>query len=99
MFQEEHPEQRQEPRERLTLPLALAGGPRAVTRDVSATGLFFVVDGEHVVHGPVEIELHLPEFAMRFRSSGEIVRIEHGDGHTGVAVRLVNPRLLPADGA
>lgn len=95
MFQE----QRQDPRERLALPLALAGGPHAVTRDISATGLFFVFDGEHVVRGPVDIELNLPEYAMRFCSSGEIVRIEHGDGRTGVAVRLVNPRLLPVEDA
>ncbi len=90
-------EQRLDPRERLALPLQLADGPGAVTRDISATGLFFIMEGEHVLHGPVDFELHLPAFSMKFSSSGEIVRVEHGGGQTGVAVRLVNPRLDSMD--
>jgi hypothetical protein len=86
-------EQRLDPRERLALPIQLADGPPAITRDISATGLFFIMEGEHALHGPVDFELHLPAFSMKFSSSGEIVRVEHGDGRTGVAVRLVNPRI------
>ena len=86
-------EQRLDPRERLALPLKLADGVHAVTRDISATGLFFVMEGRHVLHGPVDFELQLPEFSIRFTSSCEIVRVEHGGGRTGVAVRLLTPRL------
>lgn len=69
-----------------------------MTRDISATGLFFVMDGWHAPQGPLEFELQLAEFAMKFTAAGEIVRIEHRDGRTGVAVRLVNPRLDLIDG-
>jgi len=86
-------EQRVNPRERLTLPIDLADGLRALTRDISAAGLFFVLQGQHVLHGPVEFELRVPEFSMRFSSSGEIVRVEHGADSTGVAVRFIDPRM------
>lgn len=86
-------EQRDTPRERLALPLKLVDGARAITRDISATGLYFEMQGAHVLSGPVDFELQLPEVSMKFTASGEIVRVELKDGRTGVAVRLVNPRL------
>ncbi|HWI81815.1 PilZ domain-containing protein [Ramlibacter sp.] len=90
-------EQRIDPRERLALPLTLGDGSSAVTRDISATGLFFEIDGEHAMQGPVDFELELPEVSMRFTSSGVIVRLERRDGKTGVAVRLIDPRLEYVD--
>jgi hypothetical protein len=89
MFQE----QRHHPRERLELALQLASGAQATTRDISATGLFFEMEGSHVMHGPLQFELQLAQFGMKFSAAGEVVRIEHRDGRTGVAVRLVDPRL------
>jgi hypothetical protein len=86
-------EQRVEPRERLALPLKLGDGTPAVTRDVSATGLFFVTDGEYAMEGLVDFEMHLLEARMKFTSIGRIIRLEFSDGRTGVAVRLMNPRL------
>ena len=81
------------------MPVELASGVRAVTRDISVSGLFFAMEGWHALQGPVEFELELAEFAMKFTAAGEIVRIEHGDGRTGVAVRLINPRLELLDGS
>jgi len=92
-------ERRVNPRERLALALRLADGARAVTRDISATGLYFELPGAHVLRGPVDFELQLPEVSMRFTSSGEIVRVELKDGRTGVAVRLIDPRLETLDPA
>ncbi len=86
-------EQRTEPRERLALPLKLGDGLRAMTRDISPTGLFFEVEGERLMRGLVDFEMHLIEAGMKFTSVGEIVRIEYGGGKTGVAVRLMAPRL------
>jgi hypothetical protein len=86
-------EQRIEPRERLALPLKLGDGTPAVTRDVSATGLFFVTEGEYAMEGLVDFEMHLLEARMKFTSVGRIIRLEFSDGRTGVAVRLMNPRL------
>ena len=68
-----------------------------MTRDISATGLYFLMDGQHALHGPVQFELQLADVGMKFTAAGEIVRIEHREGRTGVAVRLINPRLDAID--
>jgi hypothetical protein len=90
-------EQRVEPRERLALPIKLGGGSSAMTRDISPTGLFFEMDGIHQMQGLVDFEMHLPEARMKFTAVGEIVRVEHFGGKTGVAVRLMSPRLETTD--
>jgi len=86
-------EHRIEPRERLALPIKLGDGLRAVTRNISPTGLYFEIDGERLMHGLVDFEMHLAEAGMKFTAIGEIVRVEHDAGKTGVAVRLMAPRL------
>jgi len=90
-------EHRLDPRERLSVPLKLGGGAVAVTRDISATGLYFEIKGRHVIEGPLDFEMQLPEVRMKFTSVGEIVRIEHSDDKTGIAVRLLSPRLEHVD--
>ena len=59
-------EQRIAPRERLSLPLKLRDGSQALTRDISATGLFFEMEGEHLLSGLVDFEMQLPEARMKF---------------------------------
>jgi hypothetical protein len=88
-----HEERRLEPRERLALPLRLRDGSHAVTRDISASGLYFEMDGEHEVDGLVDFEMQLPDLHMKFTAVGQIVRVEHRFGVTGVAVKLLSPRL------
>jgi hypothetical protein len=90
-------EQRLEPRERLALALQLREGTRAVTRDISASGLYFEMDGEHEVDGLVDFEMQLPDLGMKFTAVGRIVRVEHRFGITGVAVKLLSPRLEPLE--
>ena len=90
-------EHRIDPRERLAVPLQLGSGAVAVTRDISATGLYFEIQGRHVLAGPLDFEMQLPEVRMKFTSIGEIVRIDHWDGRTGIAVRLLSPRLEHVD--
>jgi hypothetical protein len=90
-------ENRADPRERLALPLRLRDGSHAVTRDISAGGLFFEMAGEHDVHGLVDFELELDELHMRFTAVGQIVRVEHRFNTTGVAVRLTWRRLRTLD--
>jgi hypothetical protein len=89
-------EQRVEPRERLALPLRLRDGSHAVTRDISSSGLFFEMAGEHEIFGLVDFEMQLPEH-MKFSAVGEIVRVEYRFGSTGVAVKLLAPRLEPLE--
>lgn len=88
-------EQRVEPREQLALPLKLGDGLQAVTRDISASGMYIEIAGLHTMTGPVMFEMHLADVHMKFTAEGEIVRIEHREGNTGVAVKLRAPRLEP----
>lgn len=92
-------EHRVEPREHLELPIKLGDGSHAMTRDISPTGLFFEMDGERAIAGLVDFEMHLREAGMKFTSVGVIVRVEHRAGKTGVAVRLMTPRLDVLDDA
>jgi hypothetical protein len=86
-------EHRIEPRERLALPIKLSDGLRALTRNISPTGLYFEIEGERLMHGLVDFEMQLAEAGMKFTAVGEIVRVDHHSGKTGVAVRLMAPRL------
>lgn len=88
-------EQRVEPRETLALPLKLEDGCSAVTRDISASGMYLEIAGLHALRGLVVFEMHLADARMRFVAEGEVVRVEHHDGNTGLAVKLRSPRLEP----
>jgi hypothetical protein len=86
-------EHRLDPREPLALPLTLADGQAAVTRDMSASGMYLEVSGWHEIVGRIVFEMHLAQAGMKFTAEGEIVRVEHSCGKTGIAVRLTSPRL------
>ena len=64
-----------------------------MTRNISPTGLYFEFEGERLMHGLVDFEMQLAEAGMKFTAVGEIVRVEQRSGRTGVAVRLMAPRL------
>jgi hypothetical protein len=88
-------EQRVEPREILALPLKLEDGCSAVTRNISASGMYLEISGLHTLRGLVVFEMHLADARMKFTAEGEVVRIEHRGGNTGLAVKLRTPRLEP----
>ena len=83
-------------REQVELPVKVDGAERGVTRDISATGLFFLTDSAQRVGSQVEIEIELDTAGghMKLEATGEILRIEPRDGKTGVAVRLTASRLV-----
>ena len=86
-------EQRTEPREILSLPLKLGDGSSAVTHDISASGMYLEMAGRHDLRGLVVFEMHLTHARMKFTAEGEIVRVDHRAGTTGIAVKLRAPRL------
>jgi c-di-GMP-binding flagellar brake protein YcgR len=86
-------ENRAEPRETLALPLRLGENLRGTTRDISASGMYLEIRGDHELGGTVMFEMDIEEANMRFTSEGRIVRVEHRDGCTGIAVKLLSPRL------
>jgi hypothetical protein len=90
-------EQRIEPREKLALPVQVGDTLRAVTRDISPSGMYLEVRGDHELGGTLLFEMHLEQPRMKFTSEGLIVRIEHREGLTGMAVKLVSPRLVALD--
>ncbi|MGW8461487.1 PilZ domain-containing protein [Pseudomonas sp. CLCA07] len=88
-----------EPREQVTLSLQLIGGGNGVTRDISASGLYFETDSEQQVGSLIdfEIELETPGGPMKFKAQGQIVRIEPQDGRIGAGVKLLASRLVPVE--
>lgn len=86
-------EQRSEPRELLALPVKLAGGAHALTRDISPSGMYLELQGSHDFDGPLQFEMQIEQPRMRFTAEGRVVRVEHHEGRTGIAVKLVSPRL------
>lgn len=88
-----HTERRSSARDTLALPIALADGSPAVTRNVSATGMFFTVPAGYRVDDWMRIEFEVPSAGLRFSAAGEVVRVERGEREDGVALRLHAPQL------
>jgi len=84
-------------RESLVLPIVLADGSSATTRDVSESGLFFTVDAGRQLDKWMHVEFSVPSAHLKFTATGEIVRIEHGEHEDGVALRLHAPKLSVLD--
>ncbi|MES3004220.1 MAG: PilZ domain-containing protein [Pseudomonadota bacterium] len=88
-------EQRTEPRESLALPLRLEDGTWAVTRNISVSGMYLEIRGDHTLGASVVFEMAVMNSHMRFTAEGQIVRVEHRDGVTGLAVELRDSKLEP----
>lgn len=92
-------ERRRAPREHLSLPVMLAGAGEAMTRDISPSGMYLEIRGDHALAGTLLFELRLADARMKFTAEGRVVRVEHREGITGIAVKLVDPRLQALDRA
>jgi hypothetical protein len=88
-------EQRNEIREPVALPLRLGDGISAVTRDISPSGMYLEIRGDAEIGAKLFFEMDLADARMKFTAEGHVVRLEHRDGRTGIAVKLVSPRLEP----
>jgi hypothetical protein len=92
-------ERRTEPRQVVELAVRLADGARALTRDVSPSGLFVETDRASHLHELVELRIALDtgwgEFA--FQARAEVVRLEAGALGPGIGVRFVNSQLAPLE--
>ena len=91
-------ERRANARERLALRFTLPDGSPAVTRDIGPGGMYFSMPAGCVLERWLSFEYETPETGLRFRATGEVVRIEPGpDGTTGVAVAWHSPSLQATD--
>lgn len=90
-------ERRAAPRESIDLPIILADGTTARTRNLSRNGIFFLISPGAHVDDWLSFEFAAPQVKLRFVAAGEVVRREPGPGSTGIALRLHGQRLLPLD--
>lgn len=81
------------------LPVSLDGGA-GITRDVSASGVFFETDMRYAPGSEISfsIELHGPAGKMMLRCQGQIMRVEDRGGKVGVAAKIIESRLEAVDG-
>jgi hypothetical protein len=90
-------EQRREERVPASLPVGLDGG-NGVTRDVSASGIFFETDvsyaaGSHILF---TVDIGTPGGNMVLSCQGQIVRVERLGAKVGVAVRITESSIRAA---
>ena len=85
-----------EERVRTARPVHLDQGT-GITRDVSASGVFFETDVDYAAGSEISfsIELEGPGGKMMLRCQGQIVRVEQRDGKVGVAAKIIESRLEP----
>jgi hypothetical protein len=86
---------RRDERVKAALPVRVAGGQPGLTRDVSASGVFFETDEEMSSGNAIEftVEFDGPAGPMVMRCSGEIVRVERSGGKVGVAAKILESKL------
>jgi len=91
---------RQAQRISVALPVELERG-KGVTRDVSASGVFFETDLLFSPGAPITFCLVLEHVTsvgpIRLRCQGTIVRVERRNGKVGVAVAIESHRFDPTE--
>ena len=85
-------ERRTEPRVEARLPLRMANGEMALTRDVSPKGLFFEIEGERLLDEEIDLSVGLSLHGRPVwrENHYKVVRVERLPGRTGVAVQLLS---------
>jgi len=92
-------EQRREERIQAALPVNLGNGI-GVTRDVSASGLYFEADSTFSPGSSISfsIDIETPGGAMVLSCRGQIVRVDQRGKQQGVAVRILESAVHAASG-
>lgn len=91
--------QRKEERAPTRLPVAVDDKKTGVTRDLSASGVYFETDFEYKVGSVIELTIDLEGNGnpTKLECSGRIVRVEQrGGGKVGVAVKMSHRNLKVA---
>ena len=89
-------EKRKDERIFTALPVDL-GNATGVTRDVSASGVFFEIDSSYRLGSAIEfaVEMDTPGGKMLLKCEGEIVRVEPRGARVGVAVKITESAIEP----
>ena len=83
--------------ERVVTSLAVqSDGGQGRTRDLSVSGVYFVINGSPDLKDEVafELELQVGRECLLLKCQGQIVRIEDGDEKTGLGVRIIDSQLF-----
>ena len=90
-------EQRSEERVPAALRVSLDGGS-GLTRDVSASGIFFETDASYASgsHIRFTVDIGTPGGDMVLSCHGNIVRVEQRGAKVGVAVKITESSIRPA---
>lgn len=89
-----HAEKRRHQRIHIALPVFLKDA-MGVTRDVSASGMFFWM-ADACAPGALigfEVELRRPAGKMRLKCLGDVIRTESGSARVGVAVKITESAM------
>jgi hypothetical protein len=80
-----------EERIRVELPVLLASG-RGVSRDISASGIYFLTEQNltpgDIVNFSVQLDYACPGTLLKLACRGEVLRVEPADDQFGVAARI-----------
>jgi len=91
----EDQEKRRRERVCTALPIRL-GTATGITRDVSASGIFFEIDTTDAVGDQISltVELDTPRGKRKLSCQGDVVRIEPHESRVGVAVRIIESTMV-----
>lgn len=89
-------ERRIDAREQLALSITTADGTTGLTRDVSASGLYFECGGEMNLASEISFTLDLEGFErpLQLVGRGRVVRVEHHGESVGVGVKVTTSRFV-----
>ena len=77
------------------LPIRVDNGASGITRNLSPTGLFFVLESGFELNQRITFTLDFdtPTGRLQLNGTAEVVRVEDAHGKTGVGARIVESRL------
>jgi len=82
----------------MRVPVTLPGGLTGMTRDISASGIYFETDNEPVGDSPLAFSVEFKNevgVGMTLRCRGQVLRVEHQGSRVGVAARILESKLEP----
>jgi hypothetical protein len=79
------------------LPVSI-NGKAGVTRDISATGIFFEIDEDHEEGSQIhfEVELDTPGGPLMLVCKGKVVRVTKEGGRSAIAAKIISQTLRTA---
>jgi hypothetical protein len=82
----------------MACPVSLPGGSTGMTRDISASGIYFETDHEPIGEAPLAFAVEFKNdmgAGMTLRCRGQVLRVERNGNRVGVAARILESRLEP----